>query len=303
MAGESPGRGAVQTCGRECGEAQLSGASGDVFADSLQGSEIGDVSQGVTSLLQQSGVGDDAVGLVAVAQSLQLASSVVQVEVVGGQLGSDSGAVQIHCVIIPVNQASFVADVENGDVLDVSIQGVGVGAGSSSNDLDFDTGLSGVVSSQLLQSLVELGLEVQVVDGASFLSLCSLGSSGCIVASGSLGSGSLSGATSDQTQNHDQSQQQSDQFLHNLFLLNFTFAGYENGNVSNLSKNSIAQTVFNFNYYCILFKKINISNKSPCHKLCRIKFSTPDKSFGISHHLPSNKIYATIHKKVLGAII
>ena len=59
VAGESPGRGAVQTGGGEGVEAQLSSAGVDVFSNSLQGLEVGDVSQVVASLCQQSGVDDD----------------------------------------------------------------------------------------------------------------------------------------------------------------------------------------------------------------------------------------------------
>ena len=218
VAGETPGRGAVQTGSGECVKAQLCAASMDVVGNSLQGLKVGDLLQGVTSLLQQSGVDDEAEGLVAVAHSLQFAGFVVQVEVVGAQLTGQSGVGQIQGVFVPVLQAGHVADVENGGSLRLGHfggQGVGVGTGSGGDNLDRHAGLLGVQSSQLLQSSVSFGLEVQVIHTA--FAGGSIGSSlgfTCGASSGrrlGLGGGTAAGS---QTQNHDQSQQHSNQLFH-----------------------------------------------------------------------------------------
>ena len=139
----------------------------DIVSDSLQGVEVLDLVEGMTSLFEELGVDDDAEGFVAVADGLQFASLIVEVEGVGVQLIRDGGAGQIQCVIVPVSKAGHVADVEDGGrfaLAHLGGQGVGVGAGSGSDDLDGNAGLGGVVGSELLQRLVELRLEVQVVD-------------------------------------------------------------------------------------------------------------------------------------------
>lgn len=165
VAGESPGRGAFQTCGGEGVEAQLGGAGMDVLCDLLQGSKVLDILNLVAGLFQQSLVDDDAEGLVAVADGLQLALCIVEVEGVGVELLGDGAVGQIKCVFIPVIQGGGVADVEDGDVADVGGQGVVVVAGSSGDDLNFDAGLFGVGCGQLGQSFIKLRLEVQVVNG------------------------------------------------------------------------------------------------------------------------------------------
>ena len=192
----------------------------DVVSDSLQGSEVLDLVDGVAGLLQQSLVDDDAVGLEAVADGLQLAGIVVEVELVGGQLTGDGGAGQIQSVLVPVLQAGLVADVVDGGSLGLghlSGQGVGVGTGSGGDDLDGNAGGLGVELRQLLHGAVSLGLEVQVVDAALSGGGSGLGS-GCCLGGGSGGSlsGSGSGRTAagSQAQNHNQSQQHSNQLFH-----------------------------------------------------------------------------------------
>ena len=54
MAGETPGGGAVQAGSGEGVEAQLGSAGVDVVGNGLQGSEVGDLLNGVAGLLQQS---------------------------------------------------------------------------------------------------------------------------------------------------------------------------------------------------------------------------------------------------------
>ena len=174
MAGETPGRGAVQTGGGEGVEAQFCAAGVDVVGHGLQSIEIGDVIQGVASLLQQSGVDDDAEGLVAVADGLQLAGVIVEVKGIGGQFSGNGGVGQIQGVLIPVFQTGHVADVEDGGSFRLGHlrgQGVGVGAGSGGNNLNRHTGGLGVQGSQLLQSGVCFRLEVQIIYGTGIGSL------------------------------------------------------------------------------------------------------------------------------------
>ena len=54
MAGETPAGGAVEASGGECVEAELVSTGMDVVSDSLQGFEVGDLVDGVASLLKQS---------------------------------------------------------------------------------------------------------------------------------------------------------------------------------------------------------------------------------------------------------
>ena len=220
MTGEAPRRGAVQAGGGEGVEAQLSGAGVDVVSDGLQGREVLDLIQRVTGIGQQLGVDDDTEGLVAVAHGLQLTGLVVEVEVVGGQLAGESRSGQIQSVLIPVLQAGHVADVVDGGsavLAHLSVQGVGVVAGSSGYDLDRHAGLLGVAGGQTLQSLVELGLEVQVVDGTGSGGRVGLGLGGGSVNlgfGGSLGLGSGLGAAGGQTQNHNDDQQHGYDLFH-----------------------------------------------------------------------------------------
>ena len=228
MTGEAPGRGAFQAGGGEGVEAQLSGAGVDVVSDGLQGREVLDLIQRVAGIGQQLGVDDDTEGLVAVAHGLQLTGLVVEVEVVGGQLTGERRSGQIQSVLIPVLQAGHVADVVDGGsavLAHLGVQGVGVVAGSSGYDLDRHAGLLGVAGGQTLQSLVELGLEVQVVDGTGSGGRVGLGLGGGSVNlgfGGSLGLGSGLGAAGGQTHYHDNCQQQCNQLFHLCFLL-FSF--------------------------------------------------------------------------------
>ena len=214
MAGEPPGRGAVQTGSGEGVKAQLSAAGVDILGNGLQGSEVLDLLQGVTGLLQELGVDDDAEGLVAVADGLQLASLIVEVEVVGGQLLGDGAVRQVQGVVVPVFQAGQVADVVDGGSFGLghlSGEGVGVGAGSSGDNLHGNAGLLGVELGQLLQGGVCLRLEVQVVNptgafrGGGFVA-AALG--GVVGACG--GVCGRVGVTGRQAQNHNQRQQQCD---------------------------------------------------------------------------------------------
>ena len=74
MAGEAPAGGAVEARSGERVEAQLGSAGMDVVSDSLQGVEVLDLVEGMTSLFEELGVDDDAEGFVAVADGLQFAS-------------------------------------------------------------------------------------------------------------------------------------------------------------------------------------------------------------------------------------
>ena len=228
MAGETPGRGAVQAGSGEGVEAQFRGAGMDVVSDGLQGSEVLDLVNGVAGLFQQSLVDNDAVGFEAVADGLQLASLIVEVELVGGQLTGDSGAGQIQSVVVPVGQAGHIADVVDGGSLGLghlSGQGVGIGAGSGGDDLDGDAGGLCVELGQLLHGAVGFGLEVQVVDAALSSGGSSLGGSGCCVGSGGSLSSGRGGRTAagSQAQNHNQSQQHSNQLFH--YVSSYCFAG------------------------------------------------------------------------------
>ena len=53
MAGETPAGGAFEAGGGECVEAELVSTGMDVVSDSLQGFEVGDLVDGVASLLKQ----------------------------------------------------------------------------------------------------------------------------------------------------------------------------------------------------------------------------------------------------------
>ena len=207
MAGEAPGGAAVHAGGGEGGEAQLVLAGGDVLDDSLQGLEVGDVLNGIAGLGQQSLVDDDAVALIAVTDGADLALGILQDVSVGVQLVEHIGAGQIVAELAPGVHSGGVAHDEHGGslvLIHLGGQGVVVGAGSSGHDLDGHTGLLGVQASDLLQSLVGLGLEVQPVNTA--------GSLGALIGSGSLL------AASDQTQNHDQGQHQSKKLFHTLII-------------------------------------------------------------------------------------
>ena len=223
MAGESPGGGSVEAGGGECIEAKLLSAGVDVVSDSLQGVEVGDLVDGMASLLKQSLVDDDAKRLVAVADGEGLAIFALQVEGVGGHLVHDGGAVQRIAVLAVGVDGALVAALEegrSGALVKLGGQGGVIGAGSGGDDLDGHAGLRGVGLSDLLPGFVSFRLEVQVVDGAGSgrrlfgllgRSLFRLLSGGVfcgllsfLIFSRSLG-GLLSGRAGDQSENHGQS--------------------------------------------------------------------------------------------------
>ena len=245
MAGEAPAGGAFEAGGGECVEAELFSTSVDVVSDSLQGSEVGDLVDGVAGLLKQSLVDDDAECFVAVADRQRLAVFTLEVESVGGHLVHDGGAVQRIAVVAVGVDGALVAALEegrSGALVQLGGEGGVVGAGSSGDDLDGNAGLLGVGGGELLPGFVSLGLEVQVVDGAGrfgrgglfrrlsgffggfFCSRGSLGRSGLFGLCG-LGLGSAGS----QTQNHHESEKHCDDLFHDIppvvLFLNF-------GNVS-----------------------------------------------------------------------
>ena len=167
----------------------------DGLSNFLQSLEVLDVVFSEASLLQQLLVDDDAVALVAVADGTNLALSILQDIGVGVQLVEDVGIGQIQAVLAPSLDGGSVTDDEHGGSLGLVHlcgQSLVVGTGSSGDDLDGNTGLLGVHSGQLLQSLIGLGLKVQPVDGTGVL--------GC--------------AAGKQTCDHQASQQQSNQLFH-----------------------------------------------------------------------------------------
>ena len=179
MAGEAPGGAAVHACGGESGEAQLVLAGGDVFHNSLQGLEVGDLVDGVAGFSKQGLVDDDAVALVAIADGAELAVCVIEHVSVGAQLVSNGSAGQVQAVLAPGVHSGGVADNEQGGcvgLVHLGGEGLVVGAGSGGDDLYGNAGLFGVHLGDLLQSLVGFGLEVQPVDGAC---------GGCALLSGS----------------------------------------------------------------------------------------------------------------------
>ena len=195
MAGEAPGRGAVQAGAGECSEAQLVLAGGDVLGDSLQGSEVGDVGNRVAGLSQELGVDDDAEGLVAVSCAVGLAVLTLEVEVGGGHLVEEISAVQSQAVVLPLLKAGSVAALEQGGsfaLAHLSDEGIGIGALSGGDDGDFHTGLFGVGLCQILPSRVGFGLEVQVID----LTLAA------------------PGAACEEAGDHDENQKHCDNFFH-----------------------------------------------------------------------------------------
>ena len=237
MAGESPRGGAVQSCGGEGIEAQLTGTGVDVIGDLLQGLEIGDVGQFVTGLLQQSLVDDNAESLIAVANGNNLTGIIVQVKGIGGHFLVHVGIPQVQAVVAPGLHSALVANLEqgrSGGLVHLGGEGVVVGAGSGSHNRDLHAGLFGIQLGQILPGLVSFGLEVQVVHGAGSGcgrlgslggGLSSLGVCGFGVAGGS-GVGGLT-CTGGEAQDHNRCQQQCDDLLHVLFLLiNSRFSGF-----------------------------------------------------------------------------
>ena len=167
MAGETPAGGAFEAGGGECVEAELVSTGMDVVSDSLQGFEVGDLVDGVASLLKQSLVDDDAERLVAVADGEGLAVFTLEVESIGGHLIHDGSAVERIAVVAVGIDGALVAALEqgrSGALVKLGCEGGVIGAGSSGDDLDGNAGLLGIGGGELLPSFVSFGLEVQVVD-------------------------------------------------------------------------------------------------------------------------------------------
>ena len=147
-------------------DAQLSLAGLDVVGDLLQVIEALDVVLSVAGGGQQFLVVDDAVGLDDVSDTGN-GVAVLQCEGVAGQLAVDIAAGQVKAVVLPVCQTHRAVDLEQGRsfaLLHLAHQGGLILAGSGGHDGDRHAGLLGVGSSQILPSLILLGLEVQVVD-------------------------------------------------------------------------------------------------------------------------------------------
>ena len=178
VTGESPGGAVVHVGGGESVKLQLCGSLVDVLGNSLQAVKVLDLVHRVTGLFDQGGVGDDAVALEAVADRNELAVCVIEVVSVGVQLFFDRGALEVKRKVAPVLDALLVADNKQCrgiGLVHLSGESGAVGAGSSGNDLYINTLCLGVLLGEVLQGLVDLGLEVEPVNRA-LCAACRLGS-------------------------------------------------------------------------------------------------------------------------------
>ena len=234
MAGETPAGGAFEAGGGECVEAELVSTGMDVVSDSLQGFEVGDLVDGVASLLKQSLVDDDAERLVAVADGEGLAVFTLEVESIGGHLIHDGSAVERIAVVAVGVDGALVAALEqsrSGALVKLGCEGGVIGAGSSGDDLDGNAGLLGIGGGELLPSFVSFGLEVQVVDRTGRFGrggLFRLGLSGGSLFGGGrsrfgLGRGGLFGlcglglgCAGSQAKNHHERQKHCDDLFHGI---------------------------------------------------------------------------------------
>ena len=233
MAGETPAGGAVEAGRGECVEAELVSAGMDVVSDSLQGFEVGDLIDGVASLLKQSLVDDDAECLIAVADRQGLAVFTLEVESIGGHLIHDGSAVERIAVVAVGVDGALIAALEqgrSGTLVKFGCEGGVIGAGSSGDNLNGNTSLLGIGCSELLPSFVSFGFEVQVIDRASSFGrggLFRLGFSGSGFVSGRgvscLGRGVLFGLSGfglgcagSQAKNHHERQKHCDDLFHGI---------------------------------------------------------------------------------------
>ena len=220
---ETPVRRTIHTSGgKGTVHAQLSLASLDVVSHLLQIVKALDVVLGIASGGQQLLVVDDAVGLDNVGDSGN-GVAILQCEGIAGQLTVQLAAGQVVAVILPVGQTHRAVDLEQGGslaLLHLAHQGGLVLAGSSGNHGHGHAGLLGVDLSQILPSLILLGLEVQVVDLA--VCLCSgAGSSGRTGGRGSGAAGRTAAGSQTQSSGGNASGLQevttSDHLFHNKF--------------------------------------------------------------------------------------
>ena len=202
--------------------AQLSLAGLNVVSNLLQVGKALDVLLLVTGSGQQFLVVDDAVGLNDVCNAGD-SVAVLQSEGVAGQLAVDLTAGQIVAVILPVSKTNRAVHLEQGRslaLLHLAHQGGLVLAGSGGDNGHGHAGLLSVDLSQILPSLILLGLEVQVVNLA--VCLCSgAGSSGRTGSRGSGAAGRAAAGSQTQSSGRNASGLQevttSDHLFHNKF--------------------------------------------------------------------------------------
>ena len=171
MAGESPAGAAVHIACAERIKAQFVGTAVDVFRNSFQAFEIGDLVHGMAGFLDQIRISDDAVALIAITDRDQLAVFIVQIVGICIQLVGDRRICQIHRVVSPVFYTGLIADnkqCRRRGLIHFGIQRLAVCTLSSRNDFDIDACRLFVIRCDLLQDLIRFRLEVQPVNGTFF---------------------------------------------------------------------------------------------------------------------------------------